>query len=390
MKNFLILVLAFLIFASCNRQKKKQEVRAMHKTGHEATTVFLSRQQFQLAEIRLGSLKDTVISDEITANGLIDVPPQNFATVSAPMGGYVRSTQVLPGMNVSKGQMLSVLEHQDYIQMQQDYLQALSRLELTDKEFLRQKELYQENASSSRKFQSSDADYKSTQALVRSLEEKLKLLGIDLAQLRKGEITPKIFIRSPIAGNVKSVNVSIGKFVSPSDIMYEIVDNSHQHLELKVFEKDILKVKEDQKIIFTIPTVGNEKFEGVVYLVGRSLDNTSRSITIHGHLEKEDKERLLPGMYVNGLIIAGDRHAVILPDEAVILQNREYYIFEKLGENKDTISFRKINVKTGLKREGWVEILPADGFPSIGDTGNLVLKGAYSINAKLKNIGGEE
>ena len=57
------------------------------------------------------------------------------------------------------------------------------------------------------------------------------------------------------------------------------------HLELNVFEKDILKVKEGKKITFTVPEASKEVFNAEVHLVGKSIEGNDRTINVHGHLD---------------------------------------------------------------------------------------------------------
>jgi cobalt-zinc-cadmium efflux system membrane fusion protein len=57
-------------------------------------------------------------------NGKIDVPPQNMVSISVPLGGYLKSTKLLEGMHISKGEVIAIMEDQQYIQLQQDYLTA--------------------------------------------------------------------------------------------------------------------------------------------------------------------------------------------------------------------------------------------------------------------------
>ena len=50
------------------------------------------------------------LSNILTLTGKLDLPPQNMASVSAPLGGYVKSTELLEGMRVRKGQQIASIE----------------------------------------------------------------------------------------------------------------------------------------------------------------------------------------------------------------------------------------------------------------------------------------
>src|SRR5437773_7216430 len=99
-----------------------------------------------------------------------------MVTISVPMGGYLQNTRLLPGMYVRKGQPLAVIQDQQYIQMQQDYLTAKARLGYLENEYQRQRELNQSKATSDKQFQQTESEFRTQQVLAKSLSEKLQLI----------------------------------------------------------------------------------------------------------------------------------------------------------------------------------------------------------------------
>lgn len=104
-------------------------------------------------ELNLAKRKKRSISSRFTLNGKIDVPPQNLISVSMPMGGFLKTTHLLPGMHIKKGEVLATMEDQQYIQMQQEYLMARSKMTFLESEFKRQRELNESKSSSDKVFQ---------------------------------------------------------------------------------------------------------------------------------------------------------------------------------------------------------------------------------------------
>jgi cobalt-zinc-cadmium efflux system membrane fusion protein len=140
MKTNLIISLTFVaLLASCGNGDTNVETKKAH--NEEIQTVELTQAQYESAEITLGTIEKRSISGVISANGFLDVPPQSKVSISAPMAGFVKSTQLLPGSKVSKGQVVAVMENQDYIQLQQEYLENYGQLEFLNSEYERQKEL---------------------------------------------------------------------------------------------------------------------------------------------------------------------------------------------------------------------------------------------------------
>lgn len=328
------LFLLSVFLNSCGNKTEKTEEGATEAHAEEATEdvkfLELSAAKFKAAGIVLGAIEEKNMSDILKVNGMLDVPPQNLISINAPYGGFIKTTDLLEGTKVKKGQVIAVLTNPEYIEMQQTYLESRGKLDFLEKDYQRQKELQKENVTSAKTYQKAESEYKSTFAVVKGLEAKLKLLNINKNTVLEGNFTSDIVMTSPINGYVTNVNANIGKFVNPQDVVFEIVDTEHLHVELTVFEKDISKIKEEQKIRFTLANNPDVELTATVHLIGRSFDQ-SRSVRIHGHLDVEDPH-LLPGMYVNAIIELGNERVKAVSKEAVVLSDGKEFIFIR---NKD-------------------------------------------------------
>src|SRR5690606_20574534 len=147
----------------------------------------------------------------------------------------------------------------------------------------RQKALADENIASQKNFLKAESDYKVVQARVQGLEEKLKMLNVNIKSLEAGSIASEVHVYAPISGYVSKVNISLGVSISPNEVAVELVDTDHMHAELQVFEKDIADIRKGQK--FSFRTSGSLSWhEGEVYLVGKTIETDSRTVSIHGHI----------------------------------------------------------------------------------------------------------
>ena len=279
-------IIAFLSSAILLNSCANETTTVAEEHHHSAQTVELNAAQYKSADIKTGKAELRNLSNVIACNGVLDVPPQNLISISLPIGGNLKSTELLQGMKVAKGQVIAVFEHPDYVQLQQEYIQAKSALDFSEIEFQRQADLNKEQVTSQKSFQKVKADYLSQKAQVLGLEKKLEQLGISAAQMEKGNITNTISITSPISGYVTKVNVNIGKYLNPNDVAFEIVDTEHLHAELIVYEKDITKIKVAQSIRFSLPNESGNERGAKVHLIGREI-SSDRTVRIHGHLDKE-------------------------------------------------------------------------------------------------------
>ena len=372
MKQLIILINIALLLAACG-SSKKEEQKTENKT--EENMVTLTDAQLKNAGIQTGKFAQQSISSILKVNGKIDVPPQNMVSISIPLGGYLKSTKLLPGMHVSKGEIIAVMEDQQYIQLQQDYLTAKAKSGFLESEYIRQKELNESKATSDKVFQQTEADYRSQKILIKSLSEKLKLINLSPDKLNENKISRSINIYSPINGFVSAVNVNIGKYVNPSDVLFELVNPSDIHLALTIFEKDIDKLFIGQKLIAYTNSQPEKKYPCTIILISKNL-SAERSAQVHCHFEQYDKT-LLPGMFMNADIEVKSNNATVLPDDAIVRFENKQYAFIARSNNQ----FEMKEVQTGDTENGFTEILNTENLAKE----TFVLKGAYNLLMKMKN-----
>jgi membrane fusion protein, heavy metal efflux system len=376
MKQLIILINITLLLTSCGGNKAEEKKTETNTTENVVT---LTDAQLKNAGIQTGKLEQQSISSVLKVNGKIDVPPQNMVSISVPLGGYLKSTKLLPGMHISKGEVLAVMEDQQYIQLQQDYLTAKAQFSFNESEYNRQKELNESKATSDKVFEQTKATYQTQNILIKSLEEKLKLIGVNPNKIGVNSISRSINIYSPINGFVSVVNVNIGKYVNPADVLFELVNPTDIHLALMIFEKDVDKLFIGQKLIAYTNSQPDKKYPCEIILISKNLSDES-SAEVHCHFEQYDKT-LLPGMFMNADIEVKSNNAMALPDDAIVRFENKQYVFIAKGKNQ----FEMKEVKTGNSENGFTEIMIDEKFAAE----TFVLKGAYNLLMKMKNTADE-
>ncbi len=387
-KNSLIIktFTLFLIFVaqSCNRGNKVTEMNVEEVLPDDI--VEMRADQIELAGIELGAIELRTLKGILKVNGIVTVSPQNIATVCAPLGGFVKSTTLLPGNAIAKGQTLAIIENQEFVDIQENYLETKNRLEYAETEYNRHSDLYKEDVYSESNLQQVTSDYKSLKAQVTAYAQKLKLIGIDPDGLQEDNIRSYVALVSPITGYIKTANVNIGKYSAPTDIMFEIVNDDNLFLELSLFEKDADKAEKGQNITFFINNE-IESHEAVIYQTGKII-NADRTFKIYARVASECKN-VLPGMYVNAVIETSVKKVNTLPDEAVVSFDDKSYVFafskEKVESGFPFTEYRLIEVLKGGTNSGFTEIILPEGFKT--DSVKIVVKGAYNLLAAKKNAG---
>jgi membrane fusion protein, heavy metal efflux system len=399
-----LLLMATLAMSCGKNASTEAPAEDEHHEEESTNTVEFTQAQFRNAGIELSTITNRQISGTIRVNGVLDVPPQQLVSISAPMGGFLKDTELLQGTRVRKGQVIARIENLDFIQIQQDYLEAKSQFELSRADYERQQQLAEQNVNSAKTLQQSKAVFTTWQAKYHGLTEKLRVLGIDVAPVDAGVLKSSIHLYSPINGYVTQVNVNIGKFVSPTDVLFEIVDTEHLHAELIVFEKDVRKLKIGQKVRFTLANETKERM-ATIHLIGREI-STERTIQVHCHIDQEDTE-LLPGMYLKAAVETGGADVPALPDEAIIDFEGKKYIFmageeahqEHAEDKRETgkeksdakdgseaheegMHFTMVEMRVGNSELGYTEVILPDEFKT---DAQVVVKGAYALLSKMKN-----
>ncbi|MFT4023750.1 MAG: efflux RND transporter periplasmic adaptor subunit [Flavihumibacter sp.] len=364
-----------LLLAAC-ADKKPAATTAKTPAPAVANEVALTAAQIANAGIVTGVVKDTLVSTELVVNGMVDVPPQNIVSVSFPMGGYLRSTKLLPGMHIYKGEVIGVIEDQSLVQLQQDYLVTKSKLDYLQKDYARQKMLNEHKVNADKVYQQAATELRSQEAILRGYEEKLRLIGIYAPSLTTGNLSRSVVLRSPINGYVSKVNVNIGKYVNPTDVLFELINPDDMHGALTVFEKDINKIRVGQKVEMEFVDAPGKTYEGEVIIFSRNVGD-DRSGTVHCHFETKPKT-LMPGMFLNARIFLDKKKALTVPSSAIVRTAGKQYLFEQL----DSSRFHLVEVQVDTVNNGQLAVRN-ESEELRGK--NLVLNNAYAVLGAMLN-----
>lgn len=383
--------------------------------GHveEVTTIAtLNKEQIASVGITWGSLEYKSLSSTVKVNGQLSVPNNNKANATSLYGGVIKTLLVQLGDYVRKGQTIASISNPQYIQLQEEYLTVSSQIVLAEQELQRQQELNASNAGAGKNLQAARTTMNTLRTRRASLQQQIELMGIDINNLTDESLKSVLLVKSPINGTVSNVFAKIGSYVDVSSPVVEIVDNSSLHLDLQVFEKDLPQVKIGQVIDFMLTNNPGVTYKAKVFRIGSSFENDSKSITVHCDVFG-NKQGLIDGMNTIGLLDLNESKSLAVPNDAIVEADGKYYVFvitDKEGEahhdeeghdhkegeehghahaegamKEGQINFEKIEIAKGASELGYTAIIPVQEFAK--DT-QVVVKGAFFINAKLSNTGG--
>jgi len=389
-----LLILTTIFMVGCgNKDSEKTEssegtsIKEEQPVANGSKQITFTKDQYNLAGIETGAIEMRNLSNIIKLNGAIDVEPESMASVSAPLGGYLKTAGRLPGEKIKKGQVLATIENPEFIQIQQGYLESLSRLQFLEEEFNRQKKLREEDINSAKTFQQVSSDYKITQGRVKAYEQQLALAGISKSSVQNGNITRTANLFAPISGYIKESNVNIGDYVSPQDLLFELVNLNDIHLALNAFEKDLGKIEVGQTVKFSLSNDNTFNRTAKVFLMGKAT-GSDRMTPVHCHINKENEKGLLPGMYVKAWVESGTDKQNAIPSEALVQYQGNDFVILQTEETEDGYTFKLEQVKKGIEQEGYTAITFAEA--ATIQNFKPVVKNAYSILSALRNSEEEE
>lgn len=346
-------------------------------TSPAAGKITLTQEQFSTSAMELGKMREASFGNSVRANGIIDVPAEGRAEISSYYGGYVRDLNLLTGQQVKRGELLFILESPEYVQMQQDYLEAKSQLSYLQSDFERQQTLSRENIASQKNFLRAESEYNVTLARFEGLKKKLILLNLDPESITAENLRANIPVYAPISGYITAINAVNGSYLSPADVAASLINTEHIHLDLNIFEHHIATIKEGQPIRFRLPNDPEMVYEATVFMIGRAIQEQGRIIKVHAQLKDEKQTaRFTPGMYVEAEIFSSNGLSPALPADAVVELSGQYFVLAKKESGNDGLVFERKEVNPGATADGLTEILNAGDF---GENDEFLTKGAFNL-----------
>lgn len=393
MKKFLVIISFFitgLLLASCgnsNGPETSKEEPANKEEHENPNTATLTNEQMKSIGVQLGQIEEKQLTASLKANGVLQVPNQNKASINTVYSGVVKSLLIQPGNTVSKGQTIATIANPDFLRVQEEYLGINQKITLAELEYNRQRELNQGNAGALKNLQAAETELNTLRTRKSSLQQQIQLMGIDPASLSNGKLISVLAVRSPINGVVSNVTVKMGSYVDVSTAVAEIVDNSQLHLDLYVYEKDLSKLKNNQIIHFTLTNNPGKEYDAQIYSLGSSFEGASKAVTVHAKVQG-DKTGLIDGMSITAVISLEKATVKAVPTDAIVTYQGQDYIFMKTQKHSETgLTFEKIGVARGTTDVGYTEITLLKEIPS---DARIVVKGAFFVLAKMTNTGEHE
>lgn len=371
---------ALIFWFSCGNSNQPAETKPEEKVDVSKGIIQLTSAQIARAGITTGTFEERILGIEIPASAELIVDPEHQGTVSALSDGILIDLRVRLNQFVAKGQAVGVLRKPDLLDWQQQYLENNDKMAFLEGEYERYKTLMAADATAAKNFSKAEADLRAVRTTVQLLGVKLRQYQIDPEKLTAANLTTDYVLKAPISGTVTHIDVTLGAALTPGATVCEMVDFQKMHPVLYVFEKDLPGVNVGQQVLLRQTNGGGESFSAVVTQLERTVDPTRRAVRVHASFSGAVPKNLAAGAYLNAAILIGGKEDSLpaLPKDAIIRENEGTFIFVKVAETPETVSFNKVAVRSGASDATHTAVFPLEDL-RVG--AEIVIKGAYYVSA---------
>jgi membrane fusion protein (multidrug efflux system) len=340
--NFIVagLLLAVSLLA-CKEEKKDKEAPAGSAPRGGG-----------ILQVEAFVVKTQSLSENLEVPG--SLMPFEQTEIRPEITGRVVQLNIPEGSAVRKGTLLVKLFDED-LQAQLKKLQV--QLEINAKTAERQKELLKISGISQQ-------EYDLSELAVSNLKADIDLLKVSIS---------KTEVRAPFDGRIGLKNISLGAYVSPTNLVTTISQVGQLKLEFSVPEKYSDLMRKGRPMSFTI--AGTTKtFNAAVLATESLIEANTRTLRVRAVVKGSDPI-LVPGAFAKvALRLDENDKALIIPTQAIIpaARNKRVAVYSD-GKVKYQV------VTTGIRDSAYVQI--TDGL-KLGDT--VITTGLLAIRPESK------
>jgi cobalt-zinc-cadmium efflux system membrane fusion protein len=380
LQGLMALALAIVLTAcSSNDRERANKMTSFSATASKSSVPELfTIPEDQMSHVQVVTVQPIRLNRTLRLTGAVAYNAFKTTPVITQVGGPVSRILVVPGQKVKVGQPMLEVSSPDFSQLLDAYLKAADSYRLADKNYTREKDLYQHHAVAQRDLEQAESDRNQAQADLNAAEQGMKILGIkNPADLAKIATSAQIPVLAPIGGEVVERLVSPGQVVQAGQTQaFTISDLNTVWVLANVYQADLASIRSgDDVSVQTDAYPGT--FHGKISYVSPALDPNTRTLQARIVVDNPG-EKLKRDMYCTVTVSAGSvANAIALPDSSILRDdNNQPFAYVATGANQ----FGRRDVEIGQSENGQTQILKgiSVGERVVGD-GSLFLQFANSL-----------
>ena len=335
-----------------------QPSSAISKVSLADATVELSPSQLTSIKVEpVGSYRFPVDKEAV---GNIDFDWDVSVQVFPPYQGTIIEALGVLGAEVRKDQPLYTIKSPDLIQAESTLIAAAATFELTTKELARAKDLRGSNGVSERELEQATSDEQTAEGALKAARDAVRVFGKTDAEIDQmigsRKIDPALVVRSPVSGEITARLAQPGMLVQPGSppAPYTVADVTRKWMLANVVEAEIPLYRLGEPVEVKVPAYPDQPFTGRVSKIYETVDPNTHRVTVRSEVA-DPNNKLRPGMLANFVIRVHEPvESTAIPANGVV---RETDGTMTVWVTTDRLHFSQRAVKTGLRKDGYVQIL---------------------------------
>ena len=347
----------------------------------ERGALVLSADAHKALGVKTAEVKFRNIEEEVLAYATVELSWQQHRYVTTPIAGRITRLHVQSGQAVSVGQELAEVESTELENLQLGLLDAENKAKLSATTLDRVRRLAKDQVIAQQELIEAANEHQENLNSIAIARSRLKRLRLSEEQIdaiiRDGKPLRSLSIHSPLAGIAIHTDLAIGKFIAPSEHLFEVIDLSSVMLRIDVLEHDLAKLEQGQRVEVSLSAFPESPFSGKIEVIEKYLDPITHLGRAWASLpNSSDDRKLLPGMYGQATVVLADGEKLAVPREALLSNGTETFVLVEEAATARATEYRKRNVALGRRTREFVELAAGDIFP--GD--RVVTTGAHELS----------
>jgi Cu(I)/Ag(I) efflux system membrane fusion protein len=313
----------------------------------------LSDQQVQLGNIRMDTIRNGAIGDQVVLTTTLNFDQSKQNAISSRVAGRVDKLYFKNiGDYVSKGARLFDLYSEDLNNAKQEYLLVMEKQITLGNSVINFNQLAQ------------------------SAKNKLLLWGMSEAQIQEviknKKATPLTTFYSNAAGYITTMDSKEGAYVSEGGTIARLADLSSLWAEAQVYASQLSFIEKGEQATVQFPDLKDKEVSVKIEFVNPEINPDTRINLVRVTIPNSGNQ-LKPGMSAYMVIKNHQHKSLSLPTDAVIRDNKGASVWVQVKGNK----FKYKMVEIGLESKDRVEIKSG-----LKDGEVVVTSGAYLLNSE--------
>jgi cobalt-zinc-cadmium efflux system membrane fusion protein len=298
--------------------------------------IWLSSQQIQDARVKLAAVEPRREDDELAVTGKVAFDDLRVSHVFSPVTGKVTRILADPGQPVKKGAALALIQSPDVGIAFADLGKARAELLAAERDFRRQRELYDAHACAERELEAAEDNFEKARAEMERARQKARLFRAGDADA----VTQEFTLRAPIDGEVIARNVNPGAEVQGQYAggaaveLFTVGKLDRLWVVADVFEMDLGRIELGAPVRIQVLAYPDQVFAGAVDWISGTLDPLSRTARVRCSIQNRGRE-LKPEMYATARIGVTGGAVLALPRTAVLRLADQNIVFVADGDTTD-------------------------------------------------------